>query len=74
MEMECAALAACAQFRGAKFGQFFFTADCLAQVEAYDERTWGQQSWEPALILALDIAADIPDTSQTACFDSNILA
>ena len=74
VEMECAALAACAQFRGVKFGQFFFTADCLAQVEAYDERTWGDESWEPALMLALDIAAAIPDASQTACFDSNILA
>ena len=49
VEMECAALAACAEFRGAKFGQFLFTADSLAQVESYDEREWGLSSWKPAL-------------------------
>lgn len=59
VEMECAALAACAEFRGAAFGQFLFTADCLAQVEQYDEREWGLSSWEPALLLALDIAAKL---------------
>lgn len=59
VEMECAALAACAEFRGAKFGQFLFTADSLAQVESYDEREWGLSSWKPALLLALDIAAKL---------------
>ncbi|MGL4737623.1 MAG: nucleoside phosphorylase, partial [Cellulosilyticaceae bacterium] len=38
VEMECSALAACAQFRGVKFGQFLFTADSLAIPENYDER------------------------------------
>lgn len=59
VEMECSALAACAQFRGVKFGQFFFTADCLAQVEQYDERDWGEQSLRPALMLSLEIAAAV---------------
>lgn len=38
VEMECAALAACAQFRGICFGQILFTADTLADVEDYRER------------------------------------
>jgi len=40
VEMECSALAACAQFRGAEFGQILFTADTLVNTEAYDERNW----------------------------------
>lgn len=54
VEMECAALAACAQFRGATFGQILFTADSLADAEAYDARGWGYESWSLALKLALD--------------------
>ena len=42
VEMECAALAACAKKRGAQFGQFFFTADSLANLDQYDERGWGK--------------------------------
>lgn len=59
VEMECSALAACAKFRKVKFGQFFYTADCLGEVEAYDERSWGEDSVEPALMLSLEIAAEI---------------
>ncbi len=51
VEMECAALAACARFRNVKFGQLLFTADSLAGVESYDERNWGVDSIEKALHL-----------------------
>ncbi len=59
VEMECAALAACAEFRGIAFGQFFFTADSLHAIDRYDERDWGAASLRPALHLALDIAATL---------------
>lgn len=60
VEMECAALAACAQFRGALFGQLLYTADSLADAANYDERDWGNDSLEPALALCLDIAIKLP--------------
>ncbi len=56
VEMECAALAACAKFRGARFGQILFTADTLADIENYDERGWGGDSFELALRLCLETA------------------
>ncbi len=55
VEMECAALAACARKRGAAFGQFLFTADSLANVHEYDARDFGADSHEKALELGLDI-------------------
>lgn len=51
VEMECAALAACAKFRGAEFGQILYTADSLASIENYDERDWGRASVNKALML-----------------------
>ena len=51
VEMECAALAACARFRGAEFGQILYTADSLAGIETYDERNWGRSSVDKALTL-----------------------
>ncbi len=59
VEMECAALAACAEFRNVEFGQFFFTADSLHEIDNYKERGWGEDSLEPALMLAIDIAATL---------------
>lgn len=59
VEMECAALAACAQFRGARFGQLLYTADSLANAEAYNERGWGSESLETALLIALEIIHDL---------------
>lgn len=56
VDMECAALAACARFRGAAFGQLLFTADSLADADRYDERGWGVDSLEKALILSLELA------------------
>ena len=55
VEMECSALAACCRKRGAKFGQFLFTADSLANVHEYDARDFGTDSHEKALLLGLDI-------------------
>jgi uridine phosphorylase len=38
VEMECSALAACAQMRGAIWSELLFTADTLADIERYDAR------------------------------------
>lgn len=54
VEMECSALAACASFRDALWGCILFTADTLADVENYDERNWGDDSFAYALELCLD--------------------
>ena len=57
VEMECAALAACAQLRGAVWGEILFTADTLADSETYNERDWGIASYERALQLCFDTVA-----------------
>jgi len=54
VEMECAALAACAAFRGVEWGMILYTADSLADVEKYDERNWGGNACAYALTLCLD--------------------
>lgn len=54
VEMECAGLAACAQFRGITWGMILFTADTLADTENYDMRSWGEEAVPAALKLALD--------------------
>ena len=54
VEMECSALAACAQFRNVVFGQILYTADTLADIEKWDSRNWGKNSIECALKLCLD--------------------
>lgn len=54
VEMECSALAACANFRGADWGMILYTADSLANVEQYDERNFGGNAYEYALILCLE--------------------
>lgn len=59
VEMECASLAACAQFRGAEFAQLLYTADSLADTANHDARGWGGDSVLPALHLCLDIAAKL---------------
>lgn len=56
VEMECAALAACARMRGAAFGQILYTADSLASVENYDMRDFGRASIDKALMLCFLIA------------------
>ena len=59
VEMECSALAACAALRGAVWGEILFTADTLADVEKYDERNWGEDSFAYALELCLDAVLEI---------------
>ena len=54
VEMECSALAAVSAFRGATWGMILYTADSLADVDKYDERNWGGNAYEYALILCLD--------------------
>lgn len=54
VEMECSALAACADFRGAVWGMILYTADSLADADKYDERNWGGNASEYALTLCLD--------------------
>ena len=57
MEMECSALAACAQMRNAIWGELLFTADTLA--DAYDERDWGEDSAEYALQLCIEAVLNL---------------
>ena len=59
VEMECSALAACAAFRNAVWGCILFTADTLADVDNYDERNWGNDSFVYALELCLDAVVRI---------------
>ena len=59
VEMECAALAACARKRGASFGQILYTADSLANVSAHDERDWGKGSLRKALELCISVLINI---------------
>jgi len=54
VEMECAALAACAQLRGVTWGELLFTADTLADAAHYDERGWGGDSVDLALELCIE--------------------
>ena len=54
VEMECSALAACAAFRKATWGMLLYTADSLADMAQYDERHWGGNAYEYALILCMD--------------------
>lgn len=55
VEMECAALAAVAQLRGAIWDLLLFTADSLVDIDNYDQRDWGSEAFDKALELCLDI-------------------
>lgn len=59
VEMECAALAACTEFRNVKFGQILYTADTLADVEAHNDRTWGEETSSIALKLVFDAVCEM---------------
>lgn len=59
VEMECSALAACAQMRGIVWGEILYTADTLHDVENYDERNWGGDSKAYALELCIEAALSI---------------
>lgn len=55
VEMECAGMAACAQFRKIDFAPILFAADSLADVSHYDYRSWGAQAHR----LGLEIGAQV---------------
>lgn len=55
VEMECSALAACAQFRKVDFAQILFTADTLANEKDYDPRDGGTDSHRRGLDICLAI-------------------
>ena len=59
VEMECSALAACAQLRGVVWGELLFTADTLADAEHYDERNWGGESVKYAMELCIEAVLNI---------------
>ena len=59
VEMECASLAACAEFRNIIFGQLLFTADSLANIESHDIRNWGNRHFALAMALAMNAAAEV---------------
>ena len=59
VEMECASLAACAQMRNVIFGQLLFTADSLANIEAYNTRDWGEATFAVAMKLAFDAVVEV---------------
>ena len=59
VEMECAALAACASLRSIIWGELLYTADSLANLEAHDSRDWGEESREFALLLCLEAIAKL---------------
>lgn len=58
VEMECASLAACAQFRNIIFGQLLFTADSLANLGTHNPRNWGDTYFEVAMNLAMDTVTE----------------
>lgn len=59
VEMECAALAACSQFRNVDFAQILFTADSLKDVDNYDERDFGINSHLKVLKIATKVMAKL---------------
>ena len=67
VEMECAALAACAEFRGVTWGELLFTADTLADAEHYSERNWGRDSVELAIELSVKAAICLSASSSYSC-------
>lgn len=54
VEMECAGLAACAEFRNKIFGHILYSGDSLADAEKHDQRNWGVSSIEKSFLLSLD--------------------
>lgn len=59
VEMECASMAACAKMRGVLFGQVLFTADSLADVDAYDIRNSGNDFFAAAMKIAMEAITQV---------------
>lgn len=55
VDMEAAALVACARFRGKEFAQILFTADTLSSL-SHDQRGWGYHGRNAALEIGLAAA------------------
>ncbi|VHF04116.1 phosphorylase Pnp/Udp family protein [Streptococcus pyogenes] len=68
VEMECSALAAVAQLRGILWGQLLFTADTLADVEVYDQRNRGADSFSFALHLCLEVFNTLEKDGKATAF------
>lgn len=54
VEMECSALAACAEFRGVEWGELLYAGDTLANLDQHDERGFGVNSREIALRFCME--------------------
>lgn len=60
VEMECAGLMACAEFRKVDFGMILFTADSLLDLNNYNKRNWGGKNRGMSLLLCcLDVITHI---------------
>ena len=59
VEMECSALAACAEFRNINFAQILFTADSLADMDNYDKRNWGHDSYSVGLNIGSQVLVNL---------------
>ncbi|RHX81881.1 nucleoside phosphorylase [Lactobacillus helveticus] len=59
VEMECSALAACAEFRNINFAQILFTADSLADMDNYDKRNWGHDSYGVGLNIGSQVLVNL---------------
>ena len=59
VEMECAALAACAEMREMVWGEILYTADTLADPENYDGRDFGKASIDKALEICFDAVMEL---------------
>lgn len=59
VEMECSALAACAEFRNISFAQILFTADSLADMDNYDKRNWGHDSYSVGLNIGSQVLVNL---------------
>ncbi|MFD1431832.1 nucleoside phosphorylase [Lacticaseibacillus yichunensis] len=59
VEMEAAALAACARYRNVRFAELLFTGDSLADPSHHDARTFGLAAREVATRLALQALAQV---------------
>lgn len=68
VDMECAALAAVARFRGKAFGQLLYSGDILADVENYDERGWKENltAREKLFALSLEVLRHVGDGKSEA--------
>lgn len=59
VEMECAALAACAKFRKIDFAELLFTADSLADLTNHDNRSWGSASYQVGFEVGVKVLSNV---------------